>query len=173
MPAIMIFQKETEGLAVSEISETMVEILGLDCCLYTKNAKVPLTDTGQSGTELTHGAIWVNLPDLHEDEGEPKVRVEITPRLDREQPIQDLVGELLEQDPALADHIEHNARDILLTFKDTSAGEEAAYVLAYVLATITAGSILVPGFEEGDETAWFEDPEDFADIIFGEDDGEE
>lgn len=108
MPAIMIFQKDTAGLTVSEISETMVELLGLDCCLYSKGEIIPLTDTSRSGAELSHGAIWVHLPELSvEEEGEPKVRMEVTPRLDREEPFQELIDELVGQDGALAAHLDH------------------------------------------------------------------
>jgi hypothetical protein len=169
MPAILIFQKDTTGLTVTEIAESLHGVMGIDCCLYAEGKKVGL-DAPASAGEIGDSIVWVNLPDLEDDEGLPTVRLEVAPRLDREDPIQALVDELIEQDKTLAETLNHNARDITLTFDDTPAGEEAAYVLAYIIASETSSGILVPAFEEGDDTAWFDDPEDFADIVFGEED---
>lgn len=173
MPVIMIFQKDTTGLTVVEVSELLHGSLGVDCCLYKEGEKIPLEDVARSGGEISQATVWVNLPDWEAEEGEPTVQVDISPRLDREEPVQKLVDELIEQDSTLDEDLNHNARDILLTFEDTAAGEESAYALAYVVASETGSGILIPGFEEGDDTAWFEDPEDFADIVFGDEDDED
>ncbi|MCC5874701.1 MAG: hypothetical protein JJU11_00650 [Candidatus Sumerlaeia bacterium] len=169
MPAIMIFQKDATGLTVAEISDLLHGSLAVDCCLYKDGERIPLEDVERSGGEIASSTIWVNLPDWEEEEGNPTALVEVTPRLDREEPVQHLVDELLTQDASLDADLNHNSRDILITFEDTPAGEESAYALAYVIASETSSGILVPAFEEGDDTAWFEDPEDFADIVFGDD----
>lgn len=165
MPLIMIFQKAPGLLSVGEISELMKEMLGYGCEPLAGNTDPP---TG----ELHRGRLYVHLEDLGPDEGQPEVQYEAIPRLDRDPTLQQLIDEIVEQDPELDEVLNQNARDILITFPDTDAASDAGYAVAYVVAAEAESGILLPSFDEDSETLWFSDAEEFYTTVF-EDEGEE
>ncbi|HMZ52591.1 MAG TPA: hypothetical protein PK988_10020, partial [Candidatus Sumerlaeota bacterium] len=94
-----------------------------------------------------------------------------TPRLDRDDSIQKIIDEILQQDETLKEELDRNKRDVMLTFDESPAGMEAGYALAYTIASETGSGILLPSANDEDGTLWFEDAEDFADEVFGDDEG--
>ena len=161
MPFIMIFQKTSELLSAAEISELMKEILGYGCEAVEGDAPV-------SGAELHRGRLYVHLEDLDPSEGKPEVQYEALPRLDRDDTLQKLIDEIVEQDPSLGEEMNRNTRDILITFPDTDAATDAGYAVAYIVAAETESGLLLPSFDEETETLWFSDAEEFYSTVFEE-----
>ena len=142
---------------------------------------------------LKEGALWVALPELEEDEGDPILDYAAIPRGDRDDAIKELVAQMVEQDPSLAPIVTKNALDIIITFEGSAASVEAGCAVAYaVAAAAESGVLLLDGPDEGEfeedgeddeeqegaedeggETVWFPDAESFADFVFNEDDEEE
>jgi len=169
MPAILLFPKEPLPLRAEALKESMSQALGLSC-FPCKEGGDRLDEFEAAEDGVQSGKVFVELPELESDEGSPEVNFEMVPRLDRDESIQAMVDEILEQESGLRQEIEENGYDIILTFDDTPAGVEAASALAYVLASETGSGVLIPAFSEEDDTVWFQDAEDFADAVFGEDD---
>ncbi len=172
MSAIMIFQKDTELLSISEISHSLAEFLGLGCAVVVEDRRVAVGEYEGSTGEFHDGRIYVELPELQEEEGEPTVDYHAAPRLDRDETWQRIADEIIEQEPALRPEIEENARDILLTFDDTVAAIEAATAIAYIVAGETNSGLLVRSSEEDEDSVWFPNAEAFADFVYGEEDAE-
>lgn len=173
MNALIIFQKKNEDLLVSELSEAMNGLLGVDCALLEPdsgaNGTLPPSDTAFRG-----GMVRVNFPDIDEEaEGIPVVSVKLVPRKDRDADLKEILDALIAQDPSLEGPFCDNARDFYLFHEETPAAAEAAYVLAYVLGLGTSSGILIPSTEDDMQTVWFEDPEDFADVVFGDGDDDD
>ena len=173
MPVIMIFQKDAEPLRVPEISESMAATLGVPCFVFEKGRKLSAAEAEGDQALLVDGQVWVELPDLEEDEGEPIVTFESSPRLDREDPLQEMIDEIVKQEPSLDEPMNTNQRDVLLTFDESMAGIEAGNALAYIIAAEAESGLLIPGFEDDQDTLWFDSADDFADAAFGEDEDEE
>lgn len=176
MPVLMIFQHGTDLLSISEINHALGELLGLSCRAYVNDKAVPVDEYKGAARELSQGQIYVDLPDLQEDEGLPVVQYEVIPRLDRNESMQGFIDEILEQDSTLKKEIDQNSRDIVITSDESAAAVEAASAIAYVVASETASGVLVRTTEEEEETVWFSDAEEFADFVFGEEeevDGED
>jgi hypothetical protein len=176
MPLILVFQKNNEHLTIPKLSEDMVSLLGVPCFLFDNGKKLSAAESAGDIAELHEGQVWVELPELQPDEGEPLVSFECIPRLERDESLQELIEEVVEQEPGLDEALNHNARDIMLHFEDTMAGIEAGNALAYIIAQDTESGILIPGEgedEDDQESFWFETAEDFADAAFSSDDDEE
>ncbi|MCC6548193.1 hypothetical protein IT570_13585 [Candidatus Sumerlaeota bacterium] len=169
MPYILLFQRSGELLSLSEISQGLSELLGLTCAVEMSGKRIAPGDWNKSSSEFHEGRIYVELPDLAAEEGVPLVTIEATPRLDRDDSIQKIIDEILSQDGTLKAELDENTRDVMLTFDDTPAGLEAGYALAYTISSETGSGILLPGSADDDGTLWFEDAEDFADEVFGDD----
>ncbi len=161
MPFIMIFQKTPELLGAAEISELMKEMLGYGCEAVVDDA------TPQAG-ELHRGRLYVHLEDLGPEEGKPVVQYEALPRLDRDPVLQQLIDEIVGQDPSLDEDMNHNSRDILITFPDTDAATDAGYAVSYIVAAEAESGLLLPSFDEESETLWFTDAEEFYSTVFEE-----
>lgn len=170
MPAILIFQKSGNLLSLKDITKGLEDLLGLGCSLMVNGKRLPSDEWENAGDGFQDGQVFVDLPDLETDEGQPMVVFSAAARLDRDESIQLMVDEIVEQEITLDADLNKNARDILLTFEDTPAGMEAGYAIAYAVASETGSGILFPGFTDDDDTVWFEDAEDFADAVFGEED---
>ncbi|MDX9975762.1 MAG: hypothetical protein RBU21_22465 [FCB group bacterium] len=168
MPVIMVFQKNPELLSISEISHSLTELLGLTCGVMIDGKKVDIDDYDGATRELTQGTIYVDLPDLEEDEGQPVLDFAATPRLDRDDEMQGFIDEILEQEDSLRAELDENTRDIMITSSEDPAAIEAASAIAYVVASETESGILVRTSDEDDDTVWFADAEQFADFVFGE-----
>ncbi|CAN5436764.1 hypothetical protein BH09SUM1_BH09SUM1_17910 [soil metagenome] len=177
MPAILLFSREPYALKSAALSETMTQALGVSCFPCKDGERIAEFDAAEDGSQA--GAVSVDLPDLEEDEGKPIVNFEVAPRLDRDESIQKMVDEIVEQENSLSEEINNNTFDFILTFDDTPAAVEAGSVLAYIIAGETDSGILIPGFTDEDDTVWFDNAEDFADAVFGDetedgdDEGEE
>lgn len=173
MPAILIFQKEPQYLTLTEIGQSLSEMLGVTCSLQNEAGRVAPTIADKETPEFRKGAIYVEIPDLEEDEGEPIVSYEAAPRGERDEAFQKMIEEILSQDNSLAESLSANSRDIVLTFDESPAGVEAGSALAYAIASETASGLLVIGSEDGEGTVWFSDAEEFADLVFGDDEDDE
>jgi hypothetical protein len=169
MPVIMIFQQNDAPLAIRDLSESMAASLGVPCFLFDKGRKLSAADVQGEAGVLSEGQVWVELPDLQEDEGEPVVSFEIMAREERDEAVQEMIDEIVNQEGALQAVMNQNTQDIIITYEDTLAGYEAGNAFAYIVANETGSGILVPGTEEDEETLWFESAEDFADAAFSED----
>lgn len=172
MPVIFIFAMDNEPLLLPEVSSSLTGCLGVPCFAYRDERKLSAAELTDGGV-MSEGQIWVELPDLDPGDGQPLVSYEVAPRLDREDSLQAMVDEILDQEDTLREVMDRNSIDIMLTFDDTLAGMEAANCLAYVLAAGTGAGLLVPNFEGEEDTLWFDNADDFADAAFGEDDEEE
>lgn len=173
MPFILIFANSTEPLSFLSIREGFRELLGIDCALQQEGEEVKVEKLDYDNDGGLSVEVWVDLPELDPAEGHPIVHLDSHPRLDREEAVQSIVEEILDQDETLAEIIEKNGRDFMLTFETTPAGLEAARALAYVLSSETQSGVLVSESAE-EETWWFDNAEEFGDAVFGEpDDGEE
>lgn len=171
MPAILIFQKSNEELTLADFSNGLEELLGLSCGLVVDGRRI---DPSSAGTEpFESGTIYVDLPELEEDEGKPEVLVDSAPRLDRDETFQALIDEIVEQDAELAPDMNQNSRDILLTFEETPAALEAGSALAYVIAAQTDSGILIRSSDDQEDSIWFADAEEFAEYVFGDDEDED
>jgi len=169
MPAILLFAKDALQLRAATFKESMTQALGLSCYPCREGgAQTDEFEPAEDNVQSTR--VYVELPDLEGDEGTPEVGIEIAPRLDRDESIQQMIDEILEQESSLKEDLQDNSYDIILTFDDTPAGVEAGSAVAYVLASETGSGVLIPAFSEEDDTVWFQDAEDFADAVFGEED---
>lgn len=173
MPAIMLFQKSGALLSLAEISQSLSELLGLNCSIMIDGDRISHDEYENASAELHSGTVYIELPDLEEDEGEPTVSFEALPRLDRDDSMQKLIDEIVDQEISLKSDLNDNSRDLVLSFDDTPAGMEAGYALAYTIASETGSGILFPGFTDDDDTVWFDNAEDFADAVFGEGDDDD
>ncbi len=193
MSVIVIFQNKPTPLSLLEISETLEGLLGLPVTLAKDGKPVKLEDYPGRDQPLKEGALWVALPELEEDEGDPILDYAAIPRGDRDDAIKELVAQMVEQDPSLAPIVTKNALDIIITFEGSAASVEAGCAVAYaVAAAAESGVLLLDGPDEGEfeedgeddeeqegaedeggETVWFPDAESFADFVFNEDDEEE
>ncbi|HMX61676.1 MAG TPA: hypothetical protein PKD58_01255 [Candidatus Sumerlaeota bacterium] len=169
MPYILLFQRGGELLSLSEISQGLSELLGLACSVEVGGKRIAAGEWNKASAEFHEGKIYVELPDLEVDEGTPLVSIEATPRLDRDDSIQKIIDEILQQDETLKEELDRNKRDVMLTFDESPAGMEAGYALAYTIASETGSGILLPSANDEDGTLWFEDAEDFADEVFNDD----
>ncbi|MBI1293253.1 hypothetical protein GC173_18770 [bacterium] len=171
MPAMLLFAVKPFKLEARELSSAIKDSFALTSFPWDKGQKAknfpPATDEGQSAT------FFIDLPELEEDEGDPIIEIEVTSRLDRDEEMQKMIDEIVGQEKSLAPRIDKNHSDILLTFEDTPAAFEVACMTAYAIAEATESGVLVPAFEEGEETLWFDNAEDFADEIFHDEEGEE
>lgn len=173
MNALILFQDKDEDLFLSQVSEVMGGLLGLDCTLLEEDGQG--NGTSEAAEAPFHGGtVRVNFPDVDEEtDGAPLVMVKVVPRGDRDSDLTTLLDEILSQDPSLKGAFTENARDYYLFHEDTPASSEAAYLLAYILAMGTSSGVLVPSAEEEMETLWFDNPEDFGDVIFGDEEDDE
>lgn len=168
MALIMVFQQNPELMSFTEISHSLIELLGVTCEMMVEGKAMSLSEFKDAGKELTEGTIAVNLPDLEADEGEPVLSYRASPRLDREEDFQKFINEILAQDADLSEPLNSNSRDIFLTCDDTSAGLEALSAIAYVVASETGSGLMVVDSDAEEDTVWFSDAEEFADEVFGE-----
>lgn len=173
MPAILIFQKDPQYLTLTEIGRSLSEMLGVTCSLQSEAGRVAPTIADKETPEFRKGTIYVEIPDLEADEGEPIVSYDAAPRGERDEAFRQMIQEILSQDESLAESLTENSRDIILSFDESPAGVEAGSALAYAIASETASGLLVIGSEDGEGTVWFSDAEEFADLVFGDDDDEE
>lgn len=171
MPAMLLFSAKPYKLDARAITSAIKDCFALTAYPWEKGEKAKNfpapTDEGQSGL------LFVELPELEEDEGDPIAQLEVFPRLDREQDLQSMIDEIVAQDKALDKALNKNQSDILITFDDSPAAFETACMAAYVIAEAIEGGVLIPAFEEGEETLWFDNADDFQNEIFQEEDGEE
>lgn len=173
MPAILIFQKEAQYLTLTEIAQSLNEMLGVTCSLSTEAGRMSPTLADKESAQFRKGTIYVEIPDLEEDEGEPVVSYEAAPRGERDEAVQEMLEEILSQDNSLSETFSANSRDIVLSFDESPAGVEAGSALAYAIASETGSGLLVIGSEDGEGTVWFSDAEEFADLVFGDDEDED
>lgn len=169
MSAILLFGRDDTVPSFRRLSESLVELLGLEARFLQDGTSLAPADVDGADEPLSDAHLHVELPDLEEDEGEPTIHVAVTPRDDRDPAIQELINEILRQEPRLKESLEGNRWDILLSFEDSSAAVEAGVAFAYIYATETGSGVLVRGEDEDAETLWFADAEDFADFVFGDD----
>lgn len=119
------------------------------------------------------GHLHLDLPDLDPEDGAPIVSYESIARLDRDEVMQQIVEEILDQDETLRPRLDKNKRDVMVTFDDNSASFEAASLVAFVVAAETSSGLLIPDFTEDGETVWFDNADDFLDALYGDEDDEE
>ncbi len=167
MPFILVFASESEPIDLTKLSLDFKELLGVGCSLQVDGEEAGEDDVAHDADGGISIDVRVDLPELDSSEGQPIVHLDSHPRLDREEAVQSIIEEILEQDETLSDIIEMNGRDFMLTFETTPAGLESARALAYVLATKTNSGVLLSESED-EETWWFENAEEFGDAAFGE-----
>jgi hypothetical protein len=172
MPAMFLFPAKQAKIEARIISACIKDAFGVAISPWD-NDKV--TDRLPKPVGSTHeGAFFFDLPELEEEEGTPVAYFRQTIRAERSEEIQALADEIIAQDAEFEKLINKNQTDIVVSFEQTPASFEAAALLTYAFAESFSCGVLIPGFEEGEETVWFENAEDFAnDVIFGEDDEDE
>lgn len=173
MRAIMVFHRSPELPSLSELAHSMNELLGLGCGLIKEDKLIPAGDYEDAGKEVHEARLYVELPDLEEDEGDPVVHYQAIPRLDRDEAIAEIIDEIVAQEPALREAIDANVRDILLTCEESFASYDAASALAYVVASETECGLLVISDEDEEGTVWFSDAESFWEAEFGDDEDDD
>lgn len=168
MPIVLVFPKANKPLLLPELSDSMALALGVPFSKYDEKTgkRTPVADLTGTEAHLRSGSYYIEMPDLEEDEGSPVVQVELTPRLDRDEEIQELIDELVAQDPSLDEPMNQNAVDVLLTFGDHLAELEGGDALAFVIAAHAECGLLVPGAGEEEETIWCDSADDFAELAF-------
>lgn len=171
MAVIMVFPADQEPITFSDLSSALQNAVGFPCFPFENGKKLSKADL--PSPELSSGALWLEVPETTPEDGEPVVHYEIHPRLDRDEALQGMFEEILNQDDSLDAALNQNSYDVILTFAEEPAAVEAAHCLAYVIGAGTGGAILVPAQDEEDEALWYDSAEDFADAIFGGDDEED
>jgi hypothetical protein len=170
MPMLILFQKEHGDFPTPEaIAAEVVAFTGLECKPLPADDE-PAARGDAPAEEGIAFNLRLELPELTDEDGEPLIRIEANHRLDRDEDIQQFIDEVLEQDEDLRPIMEQNHRDIFVQFEDTPASEETAFATALAIAKILGIGILVPPFEEDDDTAWFPTAEDFYEVAYAEGD---
>jgi hypothetical protein len=170
MPVMLLFSAKPYKLEARAVTKAISDAFALTSNPWADGQHLKSFPPAEDGAQK--GSLWVNLPELEDDEGQPVVHLSVEPRLDRDDSLQQLINEIIGQEAGLKEALDRNASDLIIEFDDTPAGFEAACMVAYVLSEETASGILVPAFDEGEEMLWYDTAEDFANEIFQDDDDE-
>jgi hypothetical protein len=180
MPAIFMFPRLEGPLTLEEVLEELSEVI--DFAIEVED------DDADDDSGIFTNAV-IRITDPAGESGKAEILIAAAP--DRDPGTAELVEVILEQAEELRGEMTNNTHDVIVRSSDEDADCFAGLVVSYAIATVAECGLLVTGIphmhgddcghEEGladdednvDPPAWFDTPDDFADMFFGPDEDDE